>query len=122
MQLLAKSTAFELSGLEPARSEQLGYNHTLVDKADGMLAPVIGKERYLTVGCGHTTAFYHAANASRKTSEPDLQDSFGRLNARSLGRTDAAMRRMPTKGWRWTILSWQCECTWSCLLHVAQAG
>ena len=45
LQLLAKSTAFELSGLEPARSEQLGYNHTLVDKADGMLVPVVGKER-----------------------------------------------------------------------------
>ena len=108
LQLLATSTAFELSGLEPARSDQLRFNHKLVDKADAMLAPVTGKERYLTVSCGHTTAFCRAGNASCKTTELDLQDSFGRLNAQSLGRTYAAMCHMLTKGWRWTTLPWQC--------------
>ena len=121
LQLLATSTAFELSGLEPARSDQLRFNHKLVDKADAMLA-VTGKEWYLTVSCGHTTAFCRAGNASCKTTELDLQDSFGRLNAQSLGRTDAAMRHMLTKGWRWTILPWQCECTWPCLPHLAQSA
>ena len=60
MQELKKATAFELCALEPKRSEQIEFNRALVERSSGMLAPLNGGERYLSVGCGHTGQFAKA--------------------------------------------------------------
>ena len=60
---LARATCFELSHDEATRSKQLKFNKDLTDSSGGLLAPITGEERYLSVGCGHTAAFCRAANA-----------------------------------------------------------
>ena len=54
--------AVEMSGDARKRAEQIRFNERQVELSDGMLAPVTGRERYISLGCGHMTAFCRAAN------------------------------------------------------------
>ncbi len=65
--LLTKAACFEMSPADPMRSMQIEFNKRLVLQSDGMLAPVSGGERFLSVSCGHTAQFYKAALASCRT-------------------------------------------------------
>ena len=120
MELLRTATAFELCGVEPQRSEQVRFNQALVDASGGLLAPVTGAERYLTVSCGHTVQFAKSVSASCRTSQPSLADPSGCLNTQHLCKDDAALKTMVQSGWGWTILPWQAELTWPELPDIAQ--
>ena len=63
LQLLGRSTAFELAPADPIRARQVQFNKRLVDNSGGMLAPVNGSERYLSVGSSHTSQFVKAVLA-----------------------------------------------------------
>ena len=117
---LRKATAFELCPIDPKRSVQLDFNQQLVDKSAGMLAPLSGGERYLSVACGHTAQFAKATAASCRTPQTEIADTAGNLNVQHLGKGDARLLTMLTKGWSWTILPWQCEATWPTLPDLAQ--
>ena len=54
---LVKSTCFEISPDSAKMQEQLKFNSQLVEAASGLLAPVCGVERFLTVSSSHTAAF-----------------------------------------------------------------
>jgi hypothetical protein len=120
LELLKKATAFEINPMDPVRSTQLDFNRKLVEQSHGMLAKVTGSERYVSVGCGHTTQFCKAALASCRTPEPSLADSSGFLNVQQLVLKDPAMRVMLEQGWAWTIVAWQCESAWPLLPDLAQ--
>lgn len=119
-QELKKATAFELCPLEPKRSQQIEFNRVLVDRSSGMLAPLSGGERYLSVGCGHTGQFAKAAGASCPTPQSSIADASGCLNVQHLSKDDPKLHVMLTRGWSWTILPWQCEHTWPQLPDLAQ--
>lgn len=120
LRLLAGATAFELSALEPLRSQQVAFNKRLVERSSGMLAPVSGGERYLSVGCGHTAQFAKAVLAQCRTPQASLQDATGRLNLQHIAQGDPALLSMCSKGWTWVILPWQVEATWPSLPDLAQ--
>ncbi len=54
---LGNALAMELSASGKLREEHVTQNTQLIERASGLLAPVTGHERYVTLGCGHTTAF-----------------------------------------------------------------
>ena len=118
---LEKAVAFERMPMEPMRSNQVAFNEKLISASKGMLAPLTGRELFVSVGTGHTTQFFKAAKAGCASSEPTLADaaSGGKLNAESLSR-DSRFKTALTKGWTWTILPWQAEVTWPHLPDLAQ--
>ena len=118
---LEKAVAFERMPTEPMWSSQVAFNEKLVSASKGMLAPVSGRERLLSVGTGHATQFFKAAKYGRATSEPTLADaaSGGKLNAEGLCR-DPRFKAALNQGWLWTIVPRQAEVTWPHLPDLAQ--
>ena len=75
---LEKTVSMEL---HPSRSEeQFRFNRELVERSAGLLAPVSGNEKHLTLGGGHATAFFKAVLAGCVTSEATLKDIHGKLS------------------------------------------
>ena len=64
--------AVELALDGELRKTNIERNSELIDKAGGLLAPINGAERYLTLGCGHTVAFCKTAQVHGDTSAPEL--------------------------------------------------
>ena len=106
---LVDSVAFELSSDPTKRAKQLDKNKELVSSSKGMLAPVSGAERFLTVGTSHTMAFCKAVNAGCVTNVDDLS-STGVLSLSSIlaskqnGSEDHPFKNMCTDGWKWLII------------------
>lgn len=117
---LTQATAFELSPMEPKRSQQLKMNSDLISRSAGLLAPLNGSERLLSVGCGHTVAFCRAALVSCPTPQASIADASGCLNVQMLTKLDPEFKIMLEKGWSWTVLPWQVEEVWPRLPDLAQ--
>ena len=54
---LTNAYCIELPESGKRRDEHIEKNRTLIKQAEGLLAPVNGRERYVAVGCGHTSQF-----------------------------------------------------------------
>ena len=67
MNELQKAACFELCPLNPKKGEQIAWNEKMVASAAGLLAPVSGKEAYLSVGTGHFVAWCRAVKSSCRT-------------------------------------------------------
>ena len=61
LKLVNNSICFEISTDPEKASAQLAANKELVNDSNGHLAPVSGKEKYLTIDRSHTTAGCKAA-------------------------------------------------------------
>ena len=61
--------AFELCPMEPTKTFQLIKNKELVSRSNGLLTPVVGDERFFSVGASHATALFRAAKHGCKTPE-----------------------------------------------------
>ena len=97
LSLLSKAVAFEAPLFDPQRQPIFDFNRSLHTLSKGLLAPVVGWERYMTVSCGHTAAFCKAVLA--KCPTPD----GGSLGLEFAG-SDAAFLSMIKKGWNWIII------------------
>ncbi len=121
LDMLNKSTAFEISGIDACRAAQVSFNEQLVKRSNGMLAPITSSERYLTVSIGHAAAICNAAEAQCKSNQPTLCDSEdGNMCVDIMCKGDDALRKMVTKGWSWIIVKWQAEAQWPTLPDIAQ--
>ncbi len=81
---LRKACAFEMSPLGVVRQSQIDFNKKLVASSQGLLAPVTGEERLLTVACSHFSAGCRAAVAGCKTNEQSLQGPDNTINLQAL--------------------------------------
>jgi hypothetical protein len=117
---LSNAVAFELNPMDPARSQQIGFNRSLVDHAGGFLAPITGGERYLTVSCGHTAQWCKAVNARCKSPQQQLLGKAGFMSPEELGKDDVSLMSMFSAGWLWTVVPWQAEMAWPGLPDLAQ--
>lgn len=117
---LANATAFELSPMTNIREKQLEFNKKLIEHSGGMLAPLSGGERYLTVSCGHTAAFCKAVLGQCRTPQSSLANSDGVLNLDHVAKGDWKLRSMIQDGWTWLIISWQVEAVFRELPDLAQ--
>ena len=73
MSLNRHNYGFELSKDPKRRAMQLTKNNTTIERANGLLANATGKERFITVGCSHTTQFCKLAMIGGITSRPKLR-------------------------------------------------
>ncbi|CAE7621309.1 unnamed protein product [Symbiodinium sp. CCMP2592] len=97
--LLTDSIAIELSPLEDKRNEQIRANTDLSERSNGLLSPVLGSERAMTVSSSHTTAYLKAS--LMKCKRPN--------SGGSLSLEDECMRDAVNQGWPWLLISWRAE-------------
>ena len=119
--LLQKATAFEMAPTGPARSVQVQFNEGLVKSSLGLLAPLTGDERLLSVACSHTTAGFRAAKANCRTSEEELATDM-KLNGQSIAEQDGEMARILDDGFEWCIIPSHAERLWPVLPDIAQGA
>ena len=62
------AVAFEISAKKPMADAEIRANQQFVQLSGGLLAPVSGCERVLSVGCGHMAGACRAAIAGCRTS------------------------------------------------------
>ena len=85
MDLLHSATCMELAVAEESKAKQLKFNRDLVGRSKGLLAPVNGGERFLSLANGHTAAFCKAVLATCTTTQKHLADQTGNLNPSIVG-------------------------------------
>ena len=88
--------AFELSTEAGKRDQQVAANVTLVESADGALAPVNKTERYLTVATSHTAAFCKAVEACCKSPASGQPLEM---------KADEGLFKLITAGWPMNVIS-----------------
>ena len=70
---LTNALAIEVAASGMVREQHVAQNDMLIKRAGGLLAPINGCERLVTLGCGHTVAFCKLAGLSGRTCEPELR-------------------------------------------------
>ena len=116
---LHEAVCFEMHADPAMREVQYSFNRKMVDSSGGLLAPVAGNERFVSVGCGHTTAFCRACLAGCKTNQNSIADGMGCLDMSRISRDDELASMVKT-GWAWTVLPFQCEDTWPGIADIFQ--
>ena len=117
---LSRAAAFHMSPLH--REKQIAFNERLVARSKGYLAPLTGKERFLTIGTGHTAAAVRAFNAGCATSSPKLQKYLleGKLSLATVH--DKTWLTMCKEGWDFLVIDWEAEQAWPRLPELGQAA
>ena len=118
---LQAAFAFELGPSGTKRDQHMQFNLKLVEKSNGLLAPVNFGERYVSVGCGHTVAFAKQADRKGATTEPSLSDADGRIDLNKLS-SDQVLISMIYEGWDWTIIPFGVDVKFPKLAQVGQAA
>ena len=104
MKQLTNALCMELPASGPVREDHLAKNRTLIQRAAGLLAAINGLERYVTLGCGHTTAFCKQAHAGGRTSEKSLQHVGSEdIDLQKLY-SNTNFKAMVTEGWAWEVV------------------
>ena len=115
----SNAICFELSDEGEQRSTNLMKNRALIARSKGLLAEINGRERYLSVGCGHTTAFVKLAEVGGRTTEPSLQDSVGNIDNGKL-RRNPEFSAMLDEGWEWVVIDASVDVKFPNFANVAQ--
>ena len=84
-----------------------------------MLAPVSGAERYITVGCGHFTAFCRSANHGCKAVIADIRAADGKIDLQKL-KGQRRFKVLLEQGWDWDIIPAPAEIAWPKAPEVLQ--
>ena len=113
------SFAFELQPEGKERQKQLDFNDRLIMRSKGLLAVPSGKERYLSVGAGHTVAFAKAAAFGCRTPQESIQDAEGKIDKQRLFK-DKSFKAMIEVGWDWWVIPASVDRECPKLAHIAQ--
>ena len=105
---LSTAVCVELAPAGPTRVANLSANASLISKSNGLLAPINGEEKYLTLGCGHTGAFCKVAPLGGPTPEKDLQNESGTLDYSVICK-QSEYKAMCEEGWDWTVIPWDVD-------------
>ena len=115
-----KATAFEMVQSGEKQKAQLSFNQQLIDRSAGLLAPLTGRERLLSVANSHFSAGCRAIIAGCCTTMPSLQDPTGKLNLLQVTDGDPEFKRIIEQGWTWTVIPAFAEQLWPQLPDLAQ--
>lgn len=122
LQMLTNAVCMELSESGPRRADHIAKNEALVKRAEGILAPLNGQERFITIGCGHTSQFCKQADLGGDTCEPSLQiPGTTQIDKQALF-SNANFRTMITKGWSWTVVHSAVDEEFPRFAEIAQAA
>ena len=115
-----KATAFEVAPSIDVQNDAPALNKSLIERAGGLLAPLTGDERLLTVACSHFSAGLCAAKHGCKTPAKSLQDQNGNINLLQLCDGDAELLSLVENGFEFSIVPWYAEVIWPQLADLAQ--
>ena len=82
----------------------MALNKSLVDQSCGLLAPLSGKERFMSVGTSQTCAFFRAVQANCKQPE----SCSGEITIQA----GEPLADILDNGWSWLVISGMVEQTW----------
>ena len=101
---LTHALCVELQPHGKVREEHIAKNSLLVHRSGGLLAPIHGGERYVTLGCGHTAAFCKQAHVGGITCEASMQlPNSDKIDLQKLC-SNPAFHTMIMKGWKWQVV------------------
>ena len=100
---LTNAYGIELAEEGELRAANISANESLVNRSNGLLAPVTGAERFLSLGCGHTAGFCKACYVPCKTTEASIANDEGLIDVEKI-KKDRAFKTMIEVGWKWTIV------------------
>jgi len=115
-----KAFVFEVSRNHTQRAVQLNFNEGLVNRSNGLIAPINGHEKFLTVGSGHCAQFVKACLAKCVSHHRSLAGADGKLDADRL-RFEKPSWKKPLAALDIKIFSVECEEMWPELPSLAQA-
>ena len=104
---------------DPLREFHLRRNAEIIERSGGMLAPISGKERFLTIATSNCGQFGKAAKAGCTTNQPNLADKSGNLSVSYLTNKDQGFTEY-FKGWNIFVLPWTAELAWPMGPHIFQ--
>ena len=121
MSLLTNSFAMEVSSHAAKRAEQMSFNEKLVSSANGLMSPVSGTERFMTLSSSHTCQFIKSLIAGCKTNQKEVGDSTGHLSLH-MWRHDSQLQTMAQQGWEWVVLPSYLEDAYPMLAALIQSS
>jgi hypothetical protein len=119
MKQIINAVCMELAPSGEQRAAHISANEKLVQRANGLLAPLSNEERFITLGAGHTAAFCKFADAGGRTPEKALQDEQGNLDVGKIKKNDA-FKEMIEVGWDWEVVPHEVDAKFPAFAHIAQ--
>lgn len=114
--LLNGSTCVEMHPNQSKKQAQCQVTAKLHQNHPDFIAPVSGKERFLSLSASHVSQFFKAMVLGCKSPEEDLVDpKSGRMSVASHAH-DQEFYKAATQGWTWTVVPWYVEET--CINHI----
>ena len=97
LELLSNAYCFELPRNGPRRAAHIEKNVAFVDRSEGLVAEVNGSERFISIGCGHTSQFCKVADVGGITCEEEgAEQHKGKAHGKSFFVTND---KQPKKVW-----------------------
>ena len=110
--LEANAIAVELCPVGKLRDDQINANKALVAKSEGLMKPVMGDEKILSLGSSHATQGFAAAFHGCKTPEQTLQDCTGCVDVNGWIATQPVVATIKASGFSWRVIKWQVPAMW----------
>jgi hypothetical protein len=104
------------------KSFQVQFNEVLIERSEGLLAPVNGTERFLSLSCSHMAAGCRAAAAGCRAHCESMADASGNISMQTLIEGDSALKALMEDGWEWLVLPAFCEAVWPSLPELIQGA
>ena len=112
--------AFEIPPCgNPRRDLELQKNMELANNSGGLLKPVTGQERLLSVGSSHATALFRAAFHGCKTTEPSLRGCDGTIDFDAWAKSQPAVAQIKQYGYSWRVVRWEVGALWPRMADIA---
>jgi hypothetical protein len=117
---LTNAYALELP-TDPTMLEiEMEANRNMIKRSQGVLCPILGTERYLTVGAGHSTASIRSSNHKMKAVVQSLAGSDGTLNLTMARQKDPELEAMHAVGWHFKIIKAGAVEVWDKLAEMCE--
>ena len=120
---LVNAYCIELSTAGSMRVKAIEANQNLIKRAGGLLAPVNGTERFLSLGCGHTVGWCKQIHVGGKTTQLNkklaLED--GTIDYQKVTK-NPIMKEMVEIGWSWTVIPAEMDDKFPVFASIAQGA
>jgi hypothetical protein len=116
----SSATAFEMSSIPEIKAQQISFNQAIVNGADGLLPPMNGSERLLSVGFSHTSYFMRCAVNKMPTKEEKLRNAEGCIDFERLCSRSSDFAQNCIEGVRWRVFKSVVDAAWPFFADLAQ--
>jgi hypothetical protein len=108
---LVDAVCVELARDKETRELQISANRCMCETSGGKLAPINNTERYLSIGCSHSSVAVKAALAQCVTDVAELAVN-GRMSQIQICGNDEELAHMFDIGWDWDVIPSEAAETW----------